>query len=133
RRATSSRRRLSSCIFRTPPRRLTGTAEACASMVMPCPSRNRAKLAGPNHGPYKGCRHSRRAPRVPWVQSEHRKSGMIILTGGAGFIGSNLLAALEERGQHEIVVCDRLGEGEKWRNLAKRELAGFVEPDRLSP
>jgi len=58
---------------------------------------------------------------------------MIILTGGAGFIGSNLLAALEERGQHEIVVCDRLGEGEKWRNLAKRELAGFVEPDRLSP
>jgi ADP-L-glycero-D-manno-heptose 6-epimerase len=58
---------------------------------------------------------------------------MIILTGGAGFIGSNLLAALEERGEREIVVCDRLGESEKWRNLAKRELAGFVAPDRLLP
>jgi len=46
---------------------------------------------------------------------------MIIVTGGAGFIGSNLVAALEQRGRHDLVVCDRLGQGEKWRNLAKRE------------
>ena len=51
---------------------------------------------------------------------------MIVITGGAGFIGSNLVAALEERGEHDIVVCDRLGRGEKWRNIAKRELAHIV-------
>ena len=56
---------------------------------------------------------------------------MIVVTGGAGFIGSNLLAALEESGRHDLVVCDRLGHGDKWRNLAKRELAAIVPPDRL--
>jgi ADP-L-glycero-D-manno-heptose 6-epimerase len=56
---------------------------------------------------------------------------MIVITGGAGFIGSNLVAALEERGLHELVVCDRLRDGDKWRNLAKRELADVVRPDRL--
>ena len=56
--------------------------------------------------------------------------GMILVTGGAGFIGSNLVAALEARGE-AVAVCDRLGEGEKWRNLAKRELAALVEPAAL--
>jgi ADP-L-glycero-D-manno-heptose 6-epimerase len=56
---------------------------------------------------------------------------MIVITGGAGFIGSNLAAALEERGEHDLVVCDRLGRGEKWRNLAKRELAHIVPPEQL--
>ena len=56
---------------------------------------------------------------------------MIVVTGGAGFIGSNVVAALEERGESEIVVCDALGEGNKWRNVAKRELAGIVAPDSL--
>src|SRR6266403_1786902 len=56
---------------------------------------------------------------------------MIIVTGGAGFIGSNVIAGLEERGRHEIVVCDRLGRDDKWRNLAKRELAAFVPPEAL--
>ncbi|MGQ0675901.1 MAG: ADP-glyceromanno-heptose 6-epimerase [Rhodospirillales bacterium] len=56
---------------------------------------------------------------------------MILVTGGAGFIGSNLLAGLEARGAAELAVCDRLGRGEKWRNIAKREIAAFVEPGRL--
>jgi ADP-L-glycero-D-manno-heptose 6-epimerase len=56
---------------------------------------------------------------------------MIIVTGGAGFIGSNLVAALEARGGSEIVVCDRLGTDEKWRNIAKRELADIVAPASL--
>ena len=56
---------------------------------------------------------------------------MIVITGGAGFIGSNLLAALEARGVPELVVCDRLGGGEKWRNIAKRELADIVLPEDL--
>src|SRR5579871_6841479 len=56
---------------------------------------------------------------------------MIVVTGGAGFIGSNLLAALNERGLVEVVAVDRLGHGAKWRNLAKRELAGLIAPDAL--
>ena len=48
---------------------------------------------------------------------------MIVVTGGAGFIGSNLLAGLEAAGARGLVVCDRLGTGDKWRNIAKRDLA----------
>ena len=57
---------------------------------------------------------------------------MILVTGGAGFIGSNLVAALQARGGTEIAVCDRLGHDDKWRNLAKRELAALVAPEDLS-
>ena len=55
---------------------------------------------------------------------------MIVVTGGAGFIGSNLVAALEERG-HEVAVCDVLGNGDKWRNIAKRGLSDIVAPEHL--
>ncbi|KJV10273.1 ADP-L-glycero-D-manno-heptose-6-epimerase [Elstera litoralis] len=54
---------------------------------------------------------------------------MIVVTGGAGFIGSNLLRGLEARGLHDLVVIDRLGQDEKWRNIAKRELAAVVPPE----
>jgi ADP-L-glycero-D-manno-heptose 6-epimerase len=57
---------------------------------------------------------------------------MILVTGGAGFIGSCLLAALEARGVPELVVCDRLGRDEKWRNIAKRGLADIVPPEALA-
>lgn len=56
---------------------------------------------------------------------------MIIVTGGAGFIGSNLVAALEAKGHTDIVVCDVLGTDDKWRNLAKREIRDVVHPSRL--
>ena len=56
---------------------------------------------------------------------------MIIVTGGAGFIGANLLHGLEQRNVGDLVVCDNLGCGDKWRNIAKRELAAIVPPDEL--
>ncbi|MBF0130092.1 MAG: ADP-glyceromanno-heptose 6-epimerase [Alphaproteobacteria bacterium] len=56
---------------------------------------------------------------------------MYVATGGAGFIGSNIVAALEARGEHNVVVVDRLGHSEKWRNIAKRELADVVMPEHL--
>ena len=42
---------------------------------------------------------------------------MIILTGGAGFIGSNILAALTAQGRSDVLVVDSLGTGDKWKNL----------------
>jgi ADP-L-glycero-D-manno-heptose 6-epimerase len=56
---------------------------------------------------------------------------MIVVTGGAGFIGSNLVAALEARGHRDIVVCDRLGGDGKWRNLRRRAPAELVAPEEL--
>jgi nucleoside-diphosphate-sugar epimerase len=45
---------------------------------------------------------------------------VIIVTGGAGFIGSNIVADLNELGVTDIVIVDCLGSDAKWRNLAKR-------------
>lgn len=56
---------------------------------------------------------------------------MILVTGGAGFIGSNLVAGLEADGQNDIVVCDRLGADEKWRNVAKRDLLDLISPEHI--
>jgi len=56
---------------------------------------------------------------------------MYIVTGGAGFIGSNIVWALEQRGYSKIVVVDRLRDGVKWKNIAKRELYDVVRPDDM--
>jgi ADP-L-glycero-D-manno-heptose 6-epimerase len=55
---------------------------------------------------------------------------MILVTGGAGFIGSNLVAALDTRGER-VAVSDLLGDGDKWRNIAKRDLENVVAPEHL--
>jgi ADP-L-glycero-D-manno-heptose 6-epimerase len=55
---------------------------------------------------------------------------MILVTGGAGFIGSNLQAALVRRG-HETVVADWLGSGAKWRNLAMHPPARIIPPAEI--
>lgn len=59
-------------------------------------------------------------------------SRLILVTGGAGFIGSNLAAALVEQG-YDVAVSDRLraADGGKWRNLAKHAIADFIDPDAL--
>lgn len=56
---------------------------------------------------------------------------MIIVTGGTGFIGSNLVAGLEAHGAKDIVICDTMGSGDKWRNIAEREVRDIIHPDRL--
>jgi ADP-L-glycero-D-manno-heptose 6-epimerase len=57
---------------------------------------------------------------------------MILVTGGAGFIGSNVVASLNEAGRTDVVVNDWLDDGAKWRNLAKRQIADLVPPAELS-
>src|SRR5258708_32542817 len=56
---------------------------------------------------------------------------MLLVTGGAGFIGSNVVAELNDAGRADIAVCDLLGHDGKWRNLAKRQLADIVPPAEL--
>ncbi|MDB6012665.1 MAG: Nucleoside-diphosphate-sugar epimerase [Gammaproteobacteria bacterium] len=56
---------------------------------------------------------------------------MILVTGGAGFIGSNITAALVERGV-PVAVCDRFRRGDKWRNLSKLQLQDVVAPEALT-
>jgi len=55
---------------------------------------------------------------------------MLLVTGGAGFIGSNAVASLGEAGG-DVAVNDSLGSDGKWRNLQKRRLADFVPPADL--
>ena len=53
---------------------------------------------------------------------------MIIVTGGAGFIGSNLIEALNARGDREILVVDRSADS---RNLANLRISEFMQPDEF--
>jgi ADP-L-glycero-D-manno-heptose 6-epimerase len=59
---------------------------------------------------------------------------LILVTGGAGFIGSNIVAQLCEAGTWDVAVCDRLRDAElaKWRNIAKHPVADLVAPEALT-
>jgi ADP-L-glycero-D-manno-heptose 6-epimerase len=54
-----------------------------------------------------------------------------VVTGAAGFIGSKLLEALNRRGISEIIAVDSLKHGDKFRNLAKYEIADYLDQSEL--
>ena len=56
-------------------------------------------------------------------------STKFIVTGGAGFIGSNLVAALNERGEDHVLVVDELGTDEKWKNLVGLRYEDYMGRD----
>jgi ADP-L-glycero-D-manno-heptose 6-epimerase len=56
---------------------------------------------------------------------------MLVVTGAAGFIGSVLAAALNEAGRSDLVIVDRFGHDEKWRNIAKRDFFEIVPVEGL--
>jgi ADP-L-glycero-D-manno-heptose 6-epimerase len=56
---------------------------------------------------------------------------MIVVTGGAGFIGSAFVWKLNEEGLDDIVIVDRLGETEKWKNLVNRRYSDYIHKDRF--
>lgn len=57
---------------------------------------------------------------------------MIVVTGAAGFIGSNLVHALNRSGREDIVICDTFGDGDKWKNLAAALFQEVVAPQNLA-
>ncbi|MFZ4619030.1 MAG: ADP-glyceromanno-heptose 6-epimerase [Bacteroidota bacterium] len=56
---------------------------------------------------------------------------MIVVTGGAGFIGSAMLAKLNEKGVSDILVVDELASTMKWKNLAGKQFSDYVHKDHF--
>ena len=59
-------------------------------------------------------------------------TGTVVVTGAAGFIGRNTVAALNERGQTDLLLVDDLGTDEKWRNLRGLRFADLIRPADLA-
>ena len=56
---------------------------------------------------------------------------MIVVTGGAGFIGSNLVRELNRRGSDDVVVVDDLSDGRKFANLVDCTIADYLDKDQF--
>jgi len=56
---------------------------------------------------------------------------MIIVTGGAGMIGSNIIKALNEKGINDILVVDNLKNGKKFQNLVDLDIADYMDRRRM--
>lgn len=58
---------------------------------------------------------------------------MIIVTGGAGFIGSAFIWKLNQEGIEDIVIVDRLGKKDKWKNLVNLRFVNYFHKDDFLP
>lgn len=56
---------------------------------------------------------------------------MIVVTGGAGFIGSNIIAKLNESGHDNIIIVDHLGNEDKWKNLSGLKFTDIYHKDKF--
>ncbi|MGY8701023.1 MAG: NAD-dependent epimerase/dehydratase family protein, partial [bacterium] len=56
---------------------------------------------------------------------------MIVVTGGAGFIGSNIVKGLNEAGEEDILVVDNLSNAEKHLNLNSLSMADYIDKDEF--
>ena len=56
---------------------------------------------------------------------------MIIVTGGAGFIGSNIVKALNDAGRTDILVVDNLKDGTKFANLVDLDIADYMDKEEF--
>lgn len=54
---------------------------------------------------------------------------MIVVTGGAGFIGSQLVSGLNKLGREDVIVVDNLTDGKKFGNLAVNKIADYIDKD----
>jgi ADP-L-glycero-D-manno-heptose 6-epimerase len=55
----------------------------------------------------------------------------IVVTGAAGFIGRNVVAELNRRGETELILVDELGKDEKWKNLVGLQYEDIVSPEEF--
>ena len=55
----------------------------------------------------------------------------ILVTGGAGFIGSNIAGTLADHTDYRVVVVDEFGSSEKWRNLSKHKIYEIISPGEV--
>lgn len=67
----------------------------------------------------------------PASRKERIEPNMLILTGGAGFIGANTLKALNAKGRQDIVVVDHVARTEKWKNLVDVSFSRYLQKDAL--
>jgi ADP-L-glycero-D-manno-heptose 6-epimerase len=56
---------------------------------------------------------------------------MIVITGGAGFIGSAMVAKLNEQGESDILIVDELGTTAKWKNLVGKQFTDYIHKDNF--
>ena len=65
----------------------------------------------------------------PLNHTKKNEQALIIVTGGAAFIGSNIVRALNQRGENNILVVDDLSDGRKFRNIVDCDIADYIDKE----